>query len=134
MLSTRMRFMIIVLATTFVACGSEEGAPLSESIGAEGELPEVSAPGGVVRDLLPETAEAVTNCLDLVRRQNYQQAIPTCTEALRTDPDNFDVQTALESAQQKVASQMTELGEEALEKEAEEEATKKLQESIPGMR
>jgi hypothetical protein len=96
-------FMMVIVAATFMACGSEEQ---TQSPGADGTPPDVSA-------ALPEISESVASCLDLVEQQEYQQAIPVCTEALGGNPDNVDVQAALETSQQEVNSQGSELTEKA---------------------
>jgi len=93
-------FMMVIVAATFLACGSEEQTQ------APATPPDVSA-------ALPEISESVASCLDLVEQQEYQQAIPVCTEALGGNPDNVDVQAALETSQQEVNSQGSELGEKA---------------------
>lgn len=114
MKSIRRVFMLVVVTITFLACGSEEATQSPE---AEETLPDVST-------AIPEMNEAIANCLDLVHQQEYEQAIPVCTQALGANPDNTDVQTALTTAQEKADAKVSELGSEA---------SKEMQKKVPGM-
>ncbi len=101
--------MVIVAATLFLGCGSQEQAQISD---AEGALPPVSAEGEIA---IPDS---VASCLQLFMQEFYEDAIPACTEALQDDPGNMEVQDALASAQRNVTAEVSALDEEALNEEA----------------
>jgi thioredoxin-like negative regulator of GroEL len=105
-------FMMVIVAATFLACGSEEQAQVP---GIEGALPDVSVEGvdGVAEaEIEIAVDEAVAGCLQWVQEEAYEDAVPACTEALEADPGNVDVQVALALAQENVAAALT---EEAME-------------------
>ena len=115
-------FMMVIVAATFLACGSEEQAQVP---GIEGALPDVSAEGvegAAEAEIEIAVDESVAICLQWVQEEAYEDAVPACTEALKADPGNVDVQVALASAQENVAAEVAALTEEAMEEaEAAEE-------------
>lgn len=82
------------------ACGGEDSA--SRTAGEEsGERPPVSAEredpegmGAADTGRPPEVSE----CLDLVEAEDYEQARSVCAEAARAAPENTEVQEALREA------------------------------------
>jgi hypothetical protein len=59
---------------------------------------------------------AVKDCLSLVKAGQFAQAVPVCTRAVKADPENQDVASALQTAQQKAAeAQATQAAEAARE-------------------
>jgi Tfp pilus assembly protein PilF len=112
-------FMMVIVAATFLACGSEEQ---TQAPGIEGDLPDVSAVAEAEVEIAID--ETVAGCLQLVQEENYEDAIPTCTEALEADPGNVDVQVALALAQENVAAEVAALTDEVVE---EVEATEETQ-------
>jgi hypothetical protein len=46
---------------------------------------------------------AVKDCLSLVQGGQFSEALPVCTRAVKADPDNEAVASALQTAQQKTA-------------------------------
>ncbi len=49
------------------------------------------------------TSPFVASCLDLVAREEWNQAVSTCTRAAGVDPENNEVQRALDTAKARVA-------------------------------
>jgi hypothetical protein len=97
-----MRRLAITLSMlALLACG---GTDTAQTSGSEA-LPPVSAAGEAAPALeipeptsAPELAPEVASCLDLIRQQRFQQALPVCLAALEVDPDNLEVQAAVEQA------------------------------------
>jgi hypothetical protein len=115
-------FLIAMLCLGLAACGSEE-AMESEGMAAE-RAPASAAPAAPEAARAPmESAPAaaapasehpdVQGCLDLVRDAQFAQAVPVCVRALKVDPENEQVQQALETAKDKVGSLPGSAGEAA---------------------
>ena len=99
-----MRRLAVTLSMlALLACG---GTDTAQTSGSEG-LPPVSAAGETAAPApeIPEPTAAlepapeVASCLNLIRQQRFQEALPTCLAALEIDPDNVEVQAAVEQAQ-----------------------------------
>lgn len=99
-----------VAMITLLGCGSQETATTATTGGAEkvaatapsaagseqakAKLPDVAAPAPAAAATNPQ----VESCLGLVRQAEFSRALPVCMEAARIDPDNADVQAAMETA------------------------------------
>ncbi len=98
-----MRRLAVTLSMlALLACG---GTDTAQTSGSEA-LPPVSATGEAApAPAIPEpTAELelapeVASCLNLIQQQRFQEALSTCLAALEVDPDNLEVQAAVEQAQ-----------------------------------
>lgn len=83
------------------SAGSAETPPVAAANGGGAPTPEApSAPAAAE----PSTDPQVQSCLDLVRDGQYQQAVPVCLAALKIDPNNQQVKSALARAQTQTAS------------------------------
>lgn len=108
----RVLFPLVLVAA--LACGGES-PPISDAV--EGAANDVAAQAGdaaeaqmgaaaemaesgsaALEEMTDEADNAAMNCLGLVSDRNFQAAIPACTEALRSQPANLEVQRALETA------------------------------------
>lgn len=116
------------LCFSLAACGGQETSPSADadvasqpsaaeaptrtaapsarvpSGGAEGSAATGTAATGTAATGAASTSPIVASCLDLVSRQQWTQAVPACTRALGMDPNNNEVQQALETAKTRVAS------------------------------
>lgn len=111
MLMIRVLFPLVLVAA--LACGGES-PPVSDAVegakdvaaqagdaaeaqmGAAAEMAESGS--AALEEMTNEADNAAMNCLGLVSDGNFQAAIPACTEALRSQPANLEVQRALETA------------------------------------
>jgi len=115
------RLAVIFLLLAMFACGgsdtgepgaTEEGAPGGEmarmpdtpkpaaEVAPEGKTPRASA----VAQPSPETVERnVENCLGLVGKGRFEQAVRLCTATLKMDPGNREVREALDEAREQAA-------------------------------
>jgi thioredoxin-like negative regulator of GroEL len=73
--------------------GSEAMPPVSTA-GEAAPAPEIPEPIAEV-----EPAPEVGSCLNLIQQKRFQEALPACLAALEIDPDNLEVQAAVEQAQ-----------------------------------
>jgi len=131
-----MRRLAVTLSMlALLACG---GTDTAQTSGSEG-LPPVSAAGETAAPApeIPEPTAAlepapeVASCLNLIRQQLFQEALPTCLAALEIDPDNVEVQAAVEQAQ----SEATKLAAAEAAGSAPSEAAAQAQEAaktLPG--
>jgi 2-oxoglutarate dehydrogenase E2 component (dihydrolipoamide succinyltransferase) len=113
------QLLLIAVAAALMACGNQEAerAPVADQPPAsEAQAPSVAAPPPLA-PAAPEAApampsapaEAVTppesaQCLELVGRSAFAEAVPVCVRAAGLDPDNAAVQQALETARSKAAT------------------------------
>jgi hypothetical protein len=76
----------------------------------------------------------VQGCLDLIRQSKYQEALPVCLAALKVDPDNQQVQDAVDKARAETAKlAAAEAASQAVGEGAAEQATSKLGGATGGM-
>ena len=100
------KFAVTLSMLALLACGGTDTAQTSGSeamppVSAAGEAapaPEIPEPTAAL-----EPAPEVTSCLNLIRQQQFQEALPACLAALEVDPDNLEVQAAVEQAQSETA-------------------------------
>jgi hypothetical protein len=100
------RLAVTLSMLALLACGGTETAQTTGSeavppVSAEGEAapaPELPEPTAAL-----EPAPEVASCLNLIRQQRFQEALPICLAALEVDPDNLEVQAAVEQAQSETA-------------------------------
>ena len=103
------KIAVTILAVAMLACGGSDTAPTGET----GDAPPVSATGGGSAGA-PEAAPPpaptaaavhpqVESCLDLVRKAQFQEALPVCLAALDFEPDNQEVRDAVEQARTEAA-------------------------------
>jgi hypothetical protein len=121
------------------ACGQKES---TESGPVDAPRPPVGAPAkaetaapkpevGAAAPANP-SAEGSANCLDLVAAGSFAAAVPVCTEALKAQPENQELQTALETAKAKVADMAGGAADAAKgEAGAAEDAADKAKEAMP---
>ena len=102
-----MRRLAVTLSMlALLACG---GTDTAQTSGSEGLLPVSAAGETAPAPEIPEPTAAleaapeVASCLNLIRQQRFQEALPTCLAALEIDPDNVEVQAAVEQAQSEAA-------------------------------
>lgn len=102
-----MRRLAVTLSMfALLACGGTDTAQTSDSeamppvsaVGEAAPAPEIPEPTAA-----PEPAPEVASCLNLIRQQQFQEALPTCMAALEVDPDNLEVKAAIGQAQSEVA-------------------------------
>ena len=102
-----MRRLAVTLSMfALLACGGTDTAQTSDSeamppaaaVGKAAPAPEIPEPTAA-----PETAPEVASCLNLIRQQEFQEALSTCMAALEADPDNLEVKAAIGQAQSEVA-------------------------------
>ena len=112
----RTIFLLAILMT--LACGGQDSGSTAGSAAPDGGTTKADTGPGKAKIAAKlaaaeaaKTAEAearraaaasvdpeVASCLGLIREANYPEALTVCTEAARIDPDNRDVQAALEIA------------------------------------
>jgi hypothetical protein len=112
------KFTLGAAAIALLACGGQETPPSAEADVASQpspakavtrtDAPRAGAPSGTAATGTPAAGAAATStivagCLDLVSRQQWTQAVPACTRALGVDPNNNQVQQALETAKTQAA-------------------------------
>jgi hypothetical protein len=123
-----------------LACGSESSNQGAAATG--GDLPPVSAAGaGTEAVLTPEAvledleigAFEIESCLGLVASGEFADAIPICLDAAAIDPENNEVQAALDEAQAKVAEAGASAAAQAAAAETSAEAINdSIDAAIPG--
>jgi hypothetical protein len=95
------RLAVIFFAFAVLACGGQEAGT------GDTEAPPVSTEGGAAPGETPTPTVSVdpqvASCLDLVRRAQFQQALPVCLAALDAEPDNQEVSAALDKARSESA-------------------------------
>lgn len=118
-------------ALAFVlACGGQESSPPEGGAGAAGAAAEETPDVGAAREAMAEVHPSVERCLDLVRAGDFEAALPSCMEAVGVDPDNEEVQQALDDA--KAGAAEAQAGEAAGEAKSRlEEAAGDLGERMP---
>jgi hypothetical protein len=114
------------------ACGGsdtgETGAAGEAAPGAE------SAAAGGTPEPSVEVDPKVQGCLDLIRQSKYQEALPVCLAALKIDPDNKQVQDAVDKARAETAKvAAAEAASQAAGEAAAGEAASKLGEAASGI-
>jgi len=113
------RIVVLGAALLLVAgCRGEQSAPKA-SAPATGE-PAAAAPAA---GQVGEMAQNAAQCLDLVAKKSYAEAVPICTAALQAAPENLSVKSALEQAKAAVAN----AAQEAASQAAQEAASKAAQ-------
>ena len=122
-----LRIVLAIAIFALAACGGQE-TTTAETPGAAGSgLPPVEA-----QQQAAESLPQVERCLDLVRQTAFERALPVCLEALELDPENQQVQAALDQATAEVARIE---GAGAAAEEAAGEAASQLEETtgeLPG--
>ncbi len=121
-----VRLVVTFFVFAMVACGGSD-------TGQTGGAADVGA-SGAERASVPETPEPsatvdpkVQGCLDLIRQLKYQEALPVCLAALNIDPDNQQVQDAVDKARAETAKlAAAEAATQAAGEGAAEAATSKL--------
>jgi len=109
---TMTKIAITILAVAMLACGGSDTAPTGDT-GETGDAPPVSATGGGSAGA-PEAAPPpaptaaavhpqVESCLDLIRKAEFEAALPVCLAALDFEPDNQEVRDAVEQARTEAA-------------------------------
>ncbi len=112
------RIVLVVLALA-LACGGESNTVGDAMEGAS----DVAAPaisdeeaGAIAIEALEEADETTemkevvrdegisVNCLALVADRKFEEALPVCVEAAGLEPENLEVQQALETAQTEAAA------------------------------
>ena len=106
-----MRRLSIALAMLgLIACGGQDSRPGTEPRSEETPTVSAGAPEAAELEAAEASGEAsaaaderVTSCLELAQAGQFAEALPVCTEAIGIDPENADVQAALERAQAELA-------------------------------
>ncbi len=110
-----LRFTIVWAVFGLLACGAQESQEMGA--GAAADSPAAGVVEGAAPNLpsldaameaVAEAHPSVASCLDLVRSGEYAEAVPRCLEAARVEPDNAEVQGALEEAQSAAAAAQAE--------------------------
>lgn len=127
------RLIVTLFVFAMLACGGTDtgqtggAAPVGPSGGERASAPETPEPSVTV-------APKVQGCLDLVRQLKYQEALPVCLAALKVDPDNQQVQNAVDKARAETAKlAAAQAASQAAGEGAAGEATSKLEEATGGM-
>ncbi len=116
------RIAIVLGILGLLACGGQESdlpdvaSEAKEAVGgamdeAAGAMKDAAGAAEEATRSFQQDADAaaagtnpqVTSCLDLVSQGRYSEAVAPCMAALRIDPDNNEVQEALETAKAKAA-------------------------------
>lgn len=121
-----IRLIVTIFVFAMLACGGSDtaqtgdAAPAGSSGGEMAAAPDTPEP--------PATVDPkVQGCLDLIRQSKFQEALPVCLAALKVDPGNEQVQTAVEKAQAETAKAAAlEAATEAAGDAAADEAASKL--------
>jgi hypothetical protein len=122
-----LRFTIVWAVFSLLACGAQEsqemgaGAAAESAAAVEGSAPDLASVDAAV-EAAAEAHASVASCLDLVRSGEFEEAVPRCLEAARVEPDNAEVQSALEQAQSAVAAAQAEGAADAAQAAADEAA------------
>ena len=131
-----VRLILVMAAFALVACGDAETGQTGSAPEAEAPAVSATAPRAATA---PRSAEApvsavapgttdvnVQRCLDLVAQSRFAGALPVCLQALQADPDNADVQAAVERARAEAQGAVTGAAGGALQK-----ATSAAQGALP---
>jgi tetratricopeptide (TPR) repeat protein len=92
-----LRIVLAIAILALTACGAQETAT-TETPGAAADT------AAEAEQQAAESLPQIERCLDLVRQTEYDRAVPACLEALELDPENQQVQTALDQATAELAS------------------------------
>jgi hypothetical protein len=132
-MTAMMKLIVTFFVFAMLACGGSDTAQTGGAapVGASGEE----------RASAPETPEPsvqadpkVQGCLDLMRQLKYQEALPVCLAALKVDPDDQQVQDAVDKARAETAKlAAAQAASQAAGEGAAEAATSKLEETTGGM-
>ena len=119
------RLIVTIFAFAVLACGGSDTVQTGEAGGAAAPSGSPSASDA------PEPSVTVNpkvqSCLDLIRQLNYQEALPVCLAALEIDPDNQQVQDAVDKARAEAAKMAAaEAATQAAGEGAADEAASKL--------
>jgi hypothetical protein len=99
-----LRIFLAIAILALAACGAQETATTETPGAAAGTAAEAGQPLAGVEQQAAESLPQVERCLDLVRQAAYERALPACLEALELDPENQQVQAALDRTTAEVAS------------------------------
>ncbi len=111
------KILLALALLALAACGGQDTAAGDADVAASPPASETatgesgSATGGAA-------SPVVASCLDLVDQERWSQALPVCTRALGMDPENNDVQRALETAKAESARQAGAASEKLAEGQA----------------
>jgi hypothetical protein len=137
---TMVRLAIVMSVFALLACGASEtsetgdagdAATAGAAVEEKAAAPEMEEPAAVVNP-------KAQSCLDLIARAEFQQALTVCLAALKIDPDNQELQDAVntartETAKLAAAQEAAGAAAEGAAEGAAEEATSKLGEATGGM-
>ena len=109
-----MRLALTIFVLALLACGGSDTAKTgdadAEKTAAAAPAADTAAPvaaspsgTGAAAPEAPANPQA-ESCLSLVSQAKFQEALPVCMAALRIDPDNEAVQTALATAKAESAT------------------------------
>jgi hypothetical protein len=93
-----------------VACGNQntDEAPLAgqppAAMAPVAAAPPAAPPAPAAPAAAAATSPESAQCLELVDRGDFAEAVPICVRAAGIDPDNAAVQQALQTAQSKAAN------------------------------
>jgi hypothetical protein len=133
-----LRFTIVWAVFSLLACGAQESQEMGAGAAVESAAPGVvegAAPDRPSVDAAMEAAAeahaSVASCLDLVRSGEFEEALPRCLEAAGVEPDNAEVQGALEQAQSAVAAAQAEGAAAAAAEGAADQVPEGLGDQLP---
>jgi hypothetical protein len=93
-----MRRVILVLGLLFLAaCETDQHGSTTGPPAAEKKAPDAAAPASNQ----PVDAKGRTpfvHCIDLIREKRYADALPVCEEAQKADPNDPQIQKAIDMA------------------------------------
>jgi hypothetical protein len=112
--NSMMRLALTIFVLALLACGGSDTAKTgdadAEKTAAAAPAADTAAPvaaspsgTGAAAPEAPANPQA-ESCLSLVSQAKFQEALPVCMAALRIDPDNEAVQTALATAKAESAT------------------------------
>lgn len=112
---TRIALSLFGIALLALACGRGETPTTTEGPAVSTKGPAAAAPAAPAAPSAPQAAAPsaaapdpqAVSCLDLVSKGRFQEAIAPCTAALRTAPNDPELQAALAKAKSQ-AAQMAE--------------------------
>ena len=124
-----MRLIVTFFVFAMLACGGSDTAQTGDDAPVEARGGQMAA--------APETPEPsatvdpkVQGCLDLIRQSKFKEALPVCLAALKVDPDNKQVQAAVEKAKAETAKlAAAEAAKQAAGEGAADQASSQLQEA-----
>jgi hypothetical protein len=129
------RFAVTLSILALLACGGtdtaqtsgDEATPPVSAVGDAAPAPEIPEP-----EATAEVAAEVVSCLNLIREKQFQEALPACLAALEVDPENVEVQAAVEQAQTETAKLAAAEAAESAQGEAAAQAEEAAK-AIPGL-